>query len=273
MSIETRDPHVPQPAAPDGEGGARPAPTRWGRRIGRVFVVLWVVVAAYAWLAGSQVVSLDRLESDLRDGSIGEIARDQRVPVSSWWDGAPGESASDPASGAIVYTRTDDLFPRSYVVVPTSSGTDAPWAWGTFSGGWVDWYGEELSHRDALLERVDAEIPQARVDAAPEPWVDGVGWDVGFAVVPTLVTLAALGVLVNARPTYGNRWYWLWVIIIVPGGLGWLAYARREHLAPRPRARRDGGVAGLFTALVATFLLGLVALLVGNATGMTVIPR
>lgn len=190
-----------------------------------------------------------------------------------WWEETTGRGASGTTSDAIVYTRSDDLFPRSYVVVPTSAGTDSPWSWGMVSGGRFEWRGEELARRDAVIERAAAERGVERSDVAPQPWVDGVGWDVGFPAATLGAVLVALGVLFYRRPTSGTRWYWFWLVVGVPGGLGWLAYAWRELLVPRSRVRREGGAVGFLTMLVGSFVLGLLALFLGNATGMTVIPR
>ncbi|MCB5991105.1 hypothetical protein [Janibacter melonis] len=275
MSIETRDPHVPQPAAPEGDGVSPDRARRSARVVGHAIIGMWLVLAALAWAGGARVVTLDQLERDVSRDTVSALGDERYVPGSAWWSWFPiATSGGGDASGlsgrpgAVVYQRDDSLVRRTYVVLPAARG-EGDQTWDGLSVASDEWRGAERERLDAVLVQLDDQRPQARAGDLPSRWLT----EGGFVAVMVVGSLAVLAVLLRLRPTHGNRWYWFWVLLALPGGVGWLLYARREHLDPSPRVRRYGGWSGVASGIAYSFLLAVGMLVLVSATGMTVIPR
>lgn len=238
----------------------------FARFIGHMLVTMWVLVLVGAWLTGSRVVSLDQLEADIAADNVSVLSSPQSSPKSAWLHDNSTDDISGNESGVVQYQRSNETLGRTYVVAPAKPALDGTWSWGMTSGNSFTWAGEQLERRDAALGQLQHEHPEKRI---PETTAH---WPPIFTLVMIGCSIVSLGVLLSTRPGYGNRWFWFWLIVGLPAGLGWLAYARLEHLAPQTKERRDGGFVGFFTMIVGSFVFGIALMLLANATGMSVIP-
>lgn len=87
----------------------------------------------------------------------------------------------------------------------------------------------------------------------------------GISIV--LALTGAVLVIAGPAPVRGTRWYWWWMLLFVPYGLGlvlWLFRDRPWANAEETSADRDRGWFGLVTALLSNFAVAIVLFLVSR---------
>jgi hypothetical protein len=223
---------------------------------------LWLVAAATAWWTAPRQATYEQATADIRA---------QQVTGYEWGDRWRDERARPWFSGAVL----------------ESSGTLGPlFVWRTGSGRlfWADTADfDEVRSTGALDEQAYSGIgavgiaQDLRAAGAAEPtgieargrWADGIG--IALALIFIVVLLA------GPAPVHGTRWFWWWLVVLTPYGLGllfWLARDRPWSRSPevadgRPR---DRGILGFGLGLFATFLINIVLLLLNGALGDRWVP-
>ena len=93
-----------------------------------------------------------------------------------------------------------------------------------------------------------------------------------------ILGLAFLGVLViGPAPALGTRWFWWWVVVLTPYGLGLLFWLARDRPWARPAEpagprARDRGLLGLITGFLAAIVINVLLLLLTGVLGDRWVP-
>lgn len=241
---------------------------RWWGVLRIALVLLWLLAAVTAWWTAPRKQSYDQARADVVAGRVTEF---------QWGD------------------RWDDPGPRPLfgVFALQSSGTLGPlFAWRTSDGRvrWTDTVDfDEVTATGAVDEKsysgAGAVGIAQDIQAAGLENRNGDVGSTGPVVVGIGIALAAilLGVLVaGPAPALGTRWFWFWLVTMAPLGLGMLFWMARDRpwsrtTAPAPALggteRRDRGLLGFGIGLLATFLIGILLLLLHEALGDWWVPR
>jgi hypothetical protein len=224
--------------------------------VARVLVLLlWVAGAALTWWTAPREVSYDRA---LAAVSGGEVRAYQWG--NNWEDGG-------------------------------SRWFEAPWMRSVGqSGPWFAW--RDGDHRVYWTDTALAPVDQTFVDVNGVPHGGGAapiarqldpagagelipwrGWVQGVSVFLALTFLIV--VLVGPAPVLGTRWYWFWMVALIPHALGLVFWALRDRpWTPAENAGdRDRGWFGAITAIVANFVIAIVLLGLSWALGDRWIPQ
>ncbi|NLU77375.1 hypothetical protein HCA58_03005 [Micromonospora sp. HNM0581] len=244
---------------PAVRGGRRWAALRLG------IVALWLFGAGIAWWTAPRQHDYEAATTDLASG---------RVVAYQWgdrWD----------ANQRRPWFGTSDL---------ESSGALGPFfAWRTPDGRirWTDTTNFDQVTLTGAIDRSAYAGPGAvglaqQVQAAGLEGRSGVLQPLGQVVGGTGLAAAAItfGVLLaGPAPVLGTRWFWFWLVCLVPFGLGILAWLAREHpWAPSASPRtgpggRDSGVLGVAVGVAATILGSILSLMLGQLLGDWWVPR
>jgi hypothetical protein len=209
--------------------------------VARVLVLLlWVIGAALTWWTAPREVGYDRA---LAAVSGGEVRAYQWG--NNWEDGG------------------SRWFEAPWLESAGESGPWFTWRAGDYRVYWTD---TTLAPVDQTFEDVNG-IPHAG-GAAPIarqldigtttnliPWR---GWLQGLSVVLALTFLVVL--IAGPAPVLGTRWYWFWIVALIPHALGMVFWVLRDRpWSPAENAGdRDRGWFGLVTAILANFVITLV---------------
>lgn len=232
-----------------------------------VLVVLWLTAATATWWMAPRHVDYDRARADVAA---------ERVIAYQWgdsWDDEDSRRWFGPATlgssgelgplfawrapdGRVYWTDTDDYHEVTV-------------------GGTVD----EDRYTGPGAVRIAEDLRAARME--------GRTGDVGRFHPLTgwagiILGVISLGVLVaGPAPVLGTRWFWFWLIYMVPYGLGllfWLARDRPWSSRVPPRSDvgaedgRDRGYLGFGFALLAGILIQVALLLLNGVTGDMLVP-
>lgn len=238
--------------------------TRWWGGLRVLVVVAWVVAAAVSWWTTPRESAYERARADIAGG---------RVVAYQW-----GDNWADSGSSWWFGDRT--LY---------SSGTLGPlFAWRTGDGR-VHWIDEAAVGEAALTGAVDPKDYAGPGAAALGQDIQAAGagerlGDVSAgsdAVGPIGFVLSAVFLMVlvaGPAPVLGTRWYWFWLVLASPYGLGLLFWLVRD----RPwsaRAdgegdpRRDRWLLGLATGVLLSVAVSVVLFLLHRLLGETWVPR
>ncbi|WP_433830632.1 hypothetical protein ACQP2E_11365 [Actinoplanes sp. CA-015351] len=220
----------------------------WG--VARILVVLlWIAGAALTWWTTPREVSYERALAAVSSGEV----RDYEWGF-SWND------------------SSDRWFEPKTL---SRKGNAAPWfVWRT-SDQRVYWTDTSLAAVDqesvvidgaphgggaAPIARQLVQQPQSDVLV---PWSS---WLQGISLVLALTSLVV--VISGPAPVRGTRWYWFWMVALIPYGIGlafWLFRDRPWASAePDPAKERDRGWFGIVTAILANLGITLVLLLLAS---------
>ncbi|WP_229074672.1 hypothetical protein [Actinoplanes sp. DH11] len=94
----------------------------------------------------------------------------------------------------------------------------------------------------------------------------------GISVLLALTTL--LVVAGGPAPVRGTRWYWFWVTLFVPYGLGLILWLFRDRpwVRAAEQGERDSGWFGAVTAVLANFMIPIVVFGLSRLLGDRWIP-
>ncbi|MFY1577931.1 hypothetical protein ACN26Z_23805 [Verrucosispora sp. WMMD703] len=238
---------------------------RWWTVLRLGVVALWLVAAGAAWWTAPRQQSYDQVEADLAAG---------RVVAYQWgdrWD----------ADRRTPWFGTADL---------ESSGTLGPlFGWRTPDGRvwWTDTtYFEQVTIAGSVREAsyagpgaigIAEQLQAAGLDspsAALQPLgnlIAGTGLAAAVVIIGVLLT--------GPAPVLGTRWFWFWLVCLVPFGLGILWWLAREHpwaragSPPANPRQRSRGPLGLALGLVAVLLSSMLLLVLGRILGDWWVPR
>jgi hypothetical protein len=235
----------------------------WWPALRLALVLLWVVAAALSWWTAPRETGFEQARQDVAAG---------RVTAYQWgseWDGGsnrlfatPQLASSSPlgplfawrtSDGRIHWADTDD-----FDEVTSTRPADR-----TYAGVGAQFIGDQLTGR----RFEDRLIPLGRI-------VDGIG------IVLAVTFLSVL--LAGPAPVRGTKWFWWWVGVLVPYGMGivfWLLRDRpwvitEERVARTPGADpRDRGWAGLAAGILASLLISLLVWGLSDLLGTRWVPR
>ncbi|MDG4764609.1 hypothetical protein O7632_10920 [Solwaraspora sp. WMMD406] len=227
---------------------------RWWDVLRLALVMLWLVAAGTAWWTTPRQQSYEQAKADVAAG---------RVVAYQWGDnwGARNGAWFSPAP----LRSSGDLGPL--------------FVWRTEAGR-VYWTNTEVSGEVTLTDTADAEnfsgpgaagLAKDLRSAGLEQRIGGVhsvgqiGTQVGF-----VLGVVCLAVIVGGpAPVRGTRWYWFWLVYLVPYGLGMVFWLARDrpwtgtaaaplNLLDGATPPRDSGFVGfglgLLAAIVISFL-------------------
>ncbi|MBQ1025483.1 hypothetical protein [Micromonospora sp. C95] len=238
---------------------------RWWAALRLIIVMLWLVAAGTAWWTAPRQQSYDQAEADVAAGRVvahqwGERwDAERRTP----WFGTADLESSGPLGPLFAWRTTDGRVwwtDTTYFDQVTIIGTvhersyDGPGA-------------------VAIAERLQAAGLDSR-SAALQPLgnlVAGTGLAAAVAIIGVL--------LAGPAPVQGTRWFWFWLVCLVPFGLGllwWLARERPWTYADSPPAgprQRSHGALGFVLGLVAALLSSMLVLVLGQLLGDWWVPR
>ncbi|MEU8243535.1 hypothetical protein AB0C07_35230 [Actinoplanes missouriensis] len=208
-------------------------------RVARVLLlVLWVIGAGLTWWSSPREVSYERALAAVDNGEA------EAYQWGSTWEDRGSRWFDAPAL--------------------SSTGESGPWfAWRTGDDR-VFWTDTSLASDQTTGE--GAASLARKLDQPPAgdliPWR---GWLQGISIV--LALTGAVLVIAGPAPVRGTRWYWWWMLVFVPYGLGlvlWLFRDRPWANAQEGSADRDRGWFGLVTAVLANFAVAIVLFLVSR---------
>lgn len=259
MTVEAA--HVPTAAGP--AASLRP-PGDWGQRVGVAFggavVAVIALVLLSSWSSGLRPSTFESLRADLRDGSV------QQWYAAESFESAPLGLLSAPTS--TLRGEGDETLDGVFQP-PVGDPVGGLLVWRTWgSPGWqvasqsgVTGAGD--GDREPASEESTALVAQLRAAQVPMKPFEFSGTTLtGPLALGGLVVL--IGLVTGGAPRVGTRWFWLWVMLIVPVGLGFAAYAVVELVGlrrrpDRPLDRRRSGLVGLVGAIVLSLVMGAVA--------------
>ncbi|WP_412735141.1 hypothetical protein [Krasilnikovia sp. MM14-A1259] len=231
-------------------------------------VLLWLLAAATAWWTAPRQQSYEQATAAVTAG---------RVTAYQWgdhWDDGSAQRwfgdyslQSSGTPGPIFAWRTPDArwhwTDTGGVVVPVDA-TDAA---------------DDQQYAGPGAAALTRELKAAGLDDADSDVV----LPTAVVAIATVLGLLLLGVLIaGPAPRLGTRWYWFWVITVVPYGLGLLVWVAREHpwsrsaaveLAPDGTPRRDRGFLGLGVGLLSALVISVAVVLLRGALGDTWLPH
>jgi hypothetical protein len=234
-------------------GTLRLAGWRWWDVLRLALVLLWLIAAGTAWWTAPRQQSYEQARADVVAG---------RVVAYQWgdsWDARPGAWF-----GSATLRSSGELGPV--------------FAWRTADGRvrWTDTYvsGEVIftgaGYEEGFSTPGAAALARELRSAGLEQRVGGVqsadpiGLGIGFVL--GVVFLAVI--LGGPAPVRGTRWYWFWLVYLVPYGLGLLYWLAREQprsgtaatslgLLDGGTRRRHSGLFGFGVGLLAALLISL----------------
>ncbi|GIJ81209.1 hypothetical protein SAMN05443287_10915 [Micromonospora phaseoli] len=241
---------------------------RWWDALRLGLVALWLAAAGTAWWTAPRTQSYDQARADLAAGRVVAYQwgdhwdADRRPP---WFDTSDLQSSG--TLGPLFGWRTTDgrvwwTDTEHFGEVTTTGAVDES----SYTGPGAVGLAQHLRAAD-LEDRSGSLQPLG-------PVVSGTG--LAAAVI-------ILGVVVGGpAPVLGTRWFWFWLVCLVPLGLGLLWWLAREHPWSRaasppatpagPRAP-DRGPLGFALGLLATLLISLLVLALGQILGDQWVPR
>ncbi|SCG36192.1 hypothetical protein GA0070614_0253 [Micromonospora coxensis] len=213
-----------------------------------VLLVGWLLWAVSAWWASPRQVDVAWLDRDLAAGRV------------SGWDRAQGWIDDGVFLGGIAQARTDR---HGATIVWTTPGGQTRavdlGADGTGPGSRLDGY----------TTRLTAVRPPGVDPGGPAP-VLAVAVSV-LAMAVGLVWLVAL--VTGPPPRHGTRWFWFWLGLLPPFGLGVLAWLYAEcWRPPTGRIDRHSGLLGLAWGFAVGLVLSVVTIGLRAALGGNVVP-
>jgi hypothetical protein len=240
------------------DNGRRP----WWTALRLTLVLLWVVAAALSWWTAPRKTGFEQARQDVTAG---------RVVVHEWgdhwetgadrWFGPPGLT-SGPAIGPLFTWRTADgrvhwTDTGDFEQITLTRPADPRYA-----GGGAQVLGDQLAGRG--------------VQGRPAPFgtvIDAIG------IVLAVAFLSVL--LAGPAPVRGTKWFWLWLGVTVPFGLGLMFWLLRDRpWAPAPERvprtlgaeARDRGWVGLVAGILASLLISGLAWALNDVLGIRWIP-
>ncbi|WBB49810.1 hypothetical protein O3597_04835 [Verrucosispora sp. WMMA2044] len=229
-------------------------------------VALWLVAAGTAWWTAPRQQSYDQAEADLAAGRV--VAHqwgdrwdaDRRTP---WFGTADLESSG--RLGPLFAWRTPDgrvwWTDTTYFDQVTIIGTVHEMS---YDGPGAVAFAEQLQAAGLAAGRSGVLQPIGQV-------VAGTGFAAAVVVIGVL--------LAGPAPVLGTRWFWFWLICLVPFGLGilwWLArerpWAHADSPPTGPRQHRHGAL-GFAIGLLAALLNSMLLLALGQLLGDWWVPR
>ncbi|BBH67611.1 hypothetical protein ACTI_42960 [Actinoplanes sp. OR16] len=222
-------------------------------RVARVLILLlWVVAAAMTWWTAPREVSYEKALDAAKSGE---------VRAYDWgmnWDDGSGRWLDAPylerQSGPWFAWRTSDY--RVYWADTSPADGDQTT---------VDVNGME--HTGAAAE-IARELDQPSGELIPwRKWIQGI------SAVLALTFFAVL--IIGPAPALGTRWYWFWVVLLIPYALGMVFWVLRDR--PWSDAAneedRDHGWFGLAHAIAANLVITVVLLILNALLGDRWIPE
>ncbi|MFI5493861.1 hypothetical protein [Actinoplanes sp. NPDC051859] len=212
---------------------------RWSDAVRILLAVLWLVAAATTWWTTPRQVDFADAQAALADG---------QVTVFQWgdlWDGSEDLWFGDPQL--------------------TSSGSRGPlFAWRTPDHR-VFWVETGEFHQSSASDPADGDYASAGAALLGHDLdTRGLGHRSGnltplhtlVAVLTIVLGLTFLVVLVNgAAPRRATRWYWFWIGLLVPYGIGLLFWLGRDRSAGAEQ--RASGFVGLGLGVAAMLFGGI----------------
>lgn len=210
--------------------------------VGVVVLLLWLAWAVLTWQLEPRTVSVPQVRADIASGQIltyrvtsGGHPKDAWLPsgTSDGWDtlgldettGLPDEGTDRARATGIVYWVRAPYAQTRFFDAGNSSNALGP-------------DGNPTTYESLVREMRAGGVPLESPELADLPNQDSAffpGWGA--------IALGFGGVLFVYRPTRVNRWGWLWLMALVPYGLGLVALALVELLRPtaKPGPRWRGG--------------------------------
>ena len=236
---------------------APPPPAEWVTRVraawGGAVVVVCLLVLGSSWTAGLQPSTLETLRSDIASGAVVQWY------AASSLDKGPLDVARAEQSGTSSGSADQPSVEDDSVMVPEGFPVGGILVWRTWGqSGWsVAGPGSAVSapmsaqatdESTALVRQLrEAQVPMKPFefsDRAPLELVAALG---GVVLLLSLVAGPATRV--------GTKWFWFWLLVGTPLGVGAIAYAVTELIGlrrrpDRPSASRRTGIVGFAAAIV-----------------------
>ncbi|MEV4482113.1 hypothetical protein [Micromonospora coxensis] len=213
-----------------------------------VLLVGWLLWAVSAWWASPRPVDATWLDRDLAAGRV------------VGWERAQGWIDDGVFLGGLAQARTDRQ--GTMIVWTTPAGQTRAVdlaADGTGPGSPLDRYTARLT---AIRAPGGDPGAPARVLSVAVP---------GLAVAVGLAWLVAL--VSGAPPRHGTRWFWFWLGLLPPFGLGVLAWLYVEcWRPPTGRVDRHSGLLGLAWGFAVGLVLSVLTIGLRSALGGNVVP-
>lgn len=245
---------------------APPLPAEWVARVraawGGAVVVVCLLMLGSSWTTGLRPSTPETLRSDIGSGSV-----TQWYAASSLDKGPLGVAraeqsgtSSGPSDPFVVEDGTGvapEGYPDGGILVWRTwreSGWSVTGPGGAVSAQMSAGAAEEST---ALVRQLrEAQVPMkpfAYPDRPPLDWAYAVG---GF--------LLLLGLIVGPATRVGTKWFWFWLLVGTPLGIGAIAYAVTELVGlrrrpDRPASSRLRGLRGFAASVVISLALGVVA--------------
>lgn len=232
-------------------------------------VLLWLFAAVTAWWTAPRQQSYDQATADIAAGRVVAYQWGERWDAGprAWF--SPAALRSSGQLGPVFAWRTSDGRVRWTDTevsgdFPVTGAADL----GNFAGPGAAAIGQEL-RAAGLEDRVGGVQSAGRV-----------GTRIGFVLGVVFLAVVVGG----PAPVRGTRWYWFWLVYLVPFGLGLLFWLARDRpwsgVAAAPPGvvdlggqRRNSGIRGFAVGLLAAILIGLLTLLLHGVLGDWWVPR